>query len=534
MDSSDILSLVIYGFAAGVLGLASPLAVEWVVTTIGFGRYLQPLIVLSILLFTFMAFSGAMRIMQAIVVELMQRRLMVRMVGDLAYRLPHVRHAALHGENGQEMMNRFLDVPTIQKALASLLLEGITLVLTTIIGMVLLAFYHPFLLGFDIVLLFCMTFVTYVLGRGGVRTAIRESITKYKIVHWLQEIISYPTAFRLQGGLQLALDRANRLSAEYVSHRREHFSVLVRQILFAVSLQAMALTALILLGGWLVLQGQLTLGQWVASELVIGVIVGAFAKIGKSIETYFDLLAAVDKVGHLLDLEPDSPSRFLPVPSSPASVRWKELEYHCEHQAPIHFGSGQIQAGARIQLKSHEGSASEFLYLLCGLRESSSGILDIDGIDAREAARLTAGRLIGMAVDISIFQGSILENVSLRRSFIGMEDVRWSLEQVGLGELLLRLPQGVETMLSSQGGWLNQEQKIRLMIARAIVSKPKLLAIDLMLDQLSVESRASIIKNLCDPSMPWTLVVVTNHDVLGSSATSHTFTDDHHTNHTHA
>ncbi len=233
-----------------------------VVTTVGFGRYLQPLFVLAIILFVFLGFLSAMRILQAIVVEILQRRLLVRFVGDLTHRLPVVRLRDLEGVHGPELLNRYFDIVTIQKAIASLLLDGISLILSTLTGMLLLAFYHPFLLGFDIILLLCMTVVTWILGRGAVRSAIDESLVKYRLAFWLQQIIAYPTAFRLHGGNQLAINQANILSLNYLEARKRHFQVLIRQIVFAGALQAIASTALLGLGGYLVITEKLTMGQW--------------------------------------------------------------------------------------------------------------------------------------------------------------------------------------------------------------------------------------------------------------------------------
>ncbi len=175
---------------------------------------------------------------------------------------------------------------TIQKAAAVLLMDGLSIVLTTTIGLLLLAFYHPFLMGFAIVLVISMISITWVLGRGGVRTAIDESIVKYRIAHWMQDILAAPSAFKINGGENLAIERSNRLLTEYLEMRSYQFRVLIRQISFAIGLQVIASTALLGLGGYLVITRQLTLGQLVASELVVAVVVGAFAKLGKSLEKY--------------------------------------------------------------------------------------------------------------------------------------------------------------------------------------------------------------------------------------------------------
>ena len=520
-DYRDIGSLILFAVVSGVLGLATPLAVEWVVTTVGFGRYLQPLLVLSFILLTLLLFAAVMRVLQAIVVESIQRRLFARVVGDLAFRLPNAKRSSLHGSNGVELVNRFLDVATVQKGVATVLTDGISITLTTVIGMVLLAFYHPFLLGFDLVLLLSMLLITFALGRGGVKTATEESIQKYRLTHWFQDVVSNPTAFRLLGGDAFSTDRANRITVNYIVQRRRHFAVLLRQMLFAVSLQAIASTALLGIGGWLVLRNQLTLGQLVASELVLTVIVGAFAKITKTLETFYDLMASVDKIGHLLDVPLEAPTLSIPVPEQPASVRWSGLQYLDEASRTAYsFADQTIEPGARISLNGGLGdSASILMSILAGLRETHGGHADIDGLDCRDIARSSFGQSLAIASDIEIFHGTILENIDVHRSDVTLQDIQWSLEIVEVRDMLLRLSSGMETMLETQGHPLTREQRARLMIARAIAGKPRVLLIDGTLDLIPFEIAQRILTRLASPEMPWTLIVSSHNRSLVEALT---------------
>ena len=143
----DIWMILVFAFFAGVLNLATPIAVEALVNTVAFGRLVQPVLVLAILLFGFLAFAAVMQAMQTYVAEVIQRRLFARVSADLAYRLPRVASSGLKGKYGPELVNRFLDVVTLQKVVASLLLDGVGIVLATLVGMTVLAFYHPGCLG---------------------------------------------------------------------------------------------------------------------------------------------------------------------------------------------------------------------------------------------------------------------------------------------------------------------------------------------------------------------------------------------------
>jgi putative ABC transport system ATP-binding protein len=512
-ERSDIFSILVFSFVSVVLSLATPLTVEVLVNTIGFGRNFQPIFYLSLMLLGVLFLASAFKFLQIVVVELLQRRLFVRLVGDLAHRLPQVKRSALEGVHGPELLNRFFDIVTIQKATANLLLDGVTIIMQTVIGSLLLAFYHPYLLGFDVILVLCMTIVTYTLGRGGVRTAIEESKVKYAVAHWLQDIVACPTAFKLHAGSALGADRTHRLTVEYLGARRRHFGVLVRQNIFALCLLVLSMTSLYALGGYLVIQGQLTLGQLVASELVVAVIVGAFAKSGKLIENFYDLLAAMDKVGHLIDLPVDSPAVPIDTEPGPIAVRVEKMVL-CEPatQHPINVGSFSVEPGERAVIVGSVGPADALILpAMAGLVQPHQGFIELGGLDARDAVRFSDGRVVGYGGPHEFFHGSIAENIRLGRSGITDQEMRQALELVELWDELLPLHGGLETQLQTGGYPLGEDQRPRLMIARAIVGSPRLVLIDWLLDALPAALRYRIWDRLREKSQPWTLIVAT-HD----------------------
>lgn len=290
-EGKDIRTIVIFSVVIGLLSLTTPLAVEAVVNTIAFGRNLQPLIVLSLIVFTFLGFRSILNVLMTVVTEIIQRKLFVRTVEDLSYRLTRVPLATWKTLHGTEMVNRFFDIVNIQKITSKLFLETLMLGLQTIIGLAVLAFYHPFLLGYDIALLVMMTLVLWLIGRGAVRTAKSESKLKYRTAAWLQEIVRHPSTFKYNGGLGFAINRADEMVEQYILQRQSHFKILIRQISFAMVMQVIAATALLALGGYLVIKGQMTLGQLVAAELIVTVILGSFTKLGKDLESFYDLMA---------------------------------------------------------------------------------------------------------------------------------------------------------------------------------------------------------------------------------------------------
>lgn len=511
----DIRVVIAYGIGMGVLSLATPLAIEALVNTVARTLLIQQLVVLTLILLGCLALAAMLRAMQTWIVEQIQRRLFVRLAADLSYRLPRVRVDAYDHHNGAELVNRFFDVLTVQKVTAMLLLDGIAIVLQSVVGLVVLGFYNVSLLGFDLVIIGAMSFLVFQLGRGAVRTSIRESRAKYAVAACLEEMARSPLAFKGQGGPDFALDRADALMRVYLTARGDHFRILFRQIVFALGLQAVATSLLLGLGGWLVINGQLNFGQLVAAELIVALVVGSFAKLGKQLEGWYDLMAAVDKIGHLVDLpleRQDGEALRAVAPPVGASLAISHLAYHYhEHHAVLHDLNLVVKPGERVALIGPSGSGKSTLAdLLYGLRLPSGGHIRFDGINLRDLSLEAIRSEIALVKGLELVEDTILENVRAGRTGLSLADVHDALEAVDLADEVAHLPDGMQTRLSLSGGPLSLGQARRLMLARALAGRPRLLVLDEALDGLDLDARRHLFESVFDRNAPWTLLVVTH------------------------
>lgn len=514
-EASDIWLVVVFAFVVAILMLATPIAVEALVNTVAFGRFVQPIVVLALILLTFLGFQGAVRALQTYVVEIVQRRLFARVAGDLAYRLPRADLAHCDGKYVPELVNRFFDVVTVQKVAAQLMLDGLGLVLNALIGMAVLGFYHPWLLGFDMFLLVSIAVIIFVLGRGAVASAIKESKHKYYMAGWLEDVARCPVAFRNDGGAEFAIERADKLIHDYLLARRKHFRIVLRQVVFALGLQAVASTVLLGLGGWLVVSGELTLGQLVAAELIVTVIVGSFAKFGKHMESFYDLLASVDKLGVLFDLPTQRQDGMLDLEASrPTAVILDNVSYSPGGGYPVLSGvSAQILPGDHVAVEGPAGSGkSTLLDILYGLREASAGTVTIDGFDPVDLRPDVLRDRVALARGSEVFAATIEENVHMHREEVRAADIREILDGVGLLPRANRLPEGCNTELSSDGSPLSETDQRLLSIARAVAGSPGLLLIDGVIDGLGDADLERVLNYLQAPDKTWTLVVATSRE----------------------
>lgn len=514
-EKTDVWTIFIFSVVVSLLALTTPLAIEALVNTVAWGRYTAPIIVLSLVVFTFLMFSALLNAVMTYVVEILQRRVFVRIVDDMAYRIPRIQQSALDGEYAPELVNRYFDVMTVQKAMPKLLLEGLALIIQTVVGLSVLGFYHPWLLGYDIVLVAAMIFVVFVLGRGAVETAIKESKAKYLVAGWLEEIARHPTAFKLNGGVDMGLNRTDQLVVNYLNYKQKHFRILLRQILFSWILYAVASTALLGLGGWLVISGELTLGQLVAAELIVVLVVGAFTKIGRQLETWYDLLAAIDKLGMLLDLPLESHGKLRLMPRGPARIELNKISAAIDGQQSVHELSAVFPEGSSTAVVGPPGSGKTVLAeLLCGLRNPDSGFWEWNGIDARELRLETLRQQIGVARSgQDVFSGTIEENIHLGREQVSGVDINNALRVAGLQDVIATLPNGSQTEVQTGGRPLTDSQVARLTLARALANSPSLLLIDSTLDALPPEEAKQIIGSIRS-EYRGTLILFTSRESL--------------------
>lgn len=520
-ERRDLWVVVLYSAGVGLFTLVVPVSVQALVNTIALGTLMQPLVILTLFVLIALGFSAVMNALRVVTVEIMQRRLFVRVVADFTQRLLQVRSEAFDRFHGPELVNRFFDVVTVQKSGALLLMDGLSLAMQTLLGLILLAVYHPFLLIFDVLLIASMSFIIFVLGRGAIRTSIEESKMKYEVAAWLEVIAEHIGAFKSATASRLALDRADQLADEYLTKRSAHFKVVFRQIAGSLALHAIASASLLGIGGLLVMRGQLTLGQLVAAELIVTVVVSGFSKIGKQFETFYDLLAAMDKLGQVIDLpledDRDAPGAF--ATDGPASVTLRGVGFSYEVRSGVFAGLDmEIAPGEKVGVTGSSGTGKSTLAdILVGLRRPASGAYLLDGLDSRTIPLPLLRDQVAVVrhQDFGIFSGSVLENVTMGREGVGVEEVHAALESVGLLDQTLSLPQGLQTQLSVSGRPLTTGQVERLLLARAIAGRPRLIVIDGAF-QASEDSpsREQLVRTLFAREAPWSLLLISENDDL--------------------
>jgi len=522
LEKGNITLVYAYATLVGLLSLTLPLGVQAIIGLVSGGLFLQPVVLLIGFVVLGTLATGVLQVFQLRAVERIQQRIFARIALEFAIRIPQVRTEAAWATDLPERMNRFFEVVTIQKSLGKLLTGTTTALLQVIFGLLLLTFYHPYFTLFGLGLVGLLWLILRLTGPRGLATSQMESAYKYRTAHWLEEVARSVVSFKAAGRATPALERMDGQVAGYLHYRERHFRVLVIQAMAAIGFKTLVTGALLILGSVLVIDRQITLGQFVAAELVIVTVLAGIEKLVSSLAEVYDVLTSVDKLGAVTDLPLES-TQGLPLPSGAtgASLEVEGLGYtYPEADRPALANiTFRLAPGARVAITGPDGSGeTTLLAALAGLLERAEGTVLIDGLTLRDLEPASVRDRIGLVLGgAGLFEGTIEENISLGRSGVDAAAVVTALERVGAHASVQRLPAGMRTLVENGGRGLPSTLRVRLLLARAIVTRPRLLLIDECLSTVEPSARQELVDVLTAPDAPWTLLVVSHtRDLLAA------------------
>lgn len=513
LDKRDIYQVFYYAIFAGVVNLSLPLGIQAIINLIQGAQISTSWIVLVVLVTIGVAFVGALQLMQIRIIENVQQKIFTRSSFEFAYRFPKIRMSQLRNFYPPELANRFFDTLTVQKALSKILIDFPAALLQIILGLLLLSFYHPFFIIYGILLLLLIYIVFKFTAQKGLDTSLNESKSKYKVAHWLQEVARSIVSFKLSGKTSHALDKNDELVTEYLEAREGHFNILVLQYIQMIGFKVLVTAGLLLIGGLLVLNQEMNIGQFVAAEIIILLVISSVEKLILGLETFYDLLTSLEKLGQVVDkeLEPqDGEISFQEDQGFHVELDGVSYNVPDRDKKIIDDVSLRITPNCRILLNGSSGSGkSTLLRIIAGILEPDSGGLYIND-NALKGMNLNYYRSnLGQSLpEESPFEGSILNNITFGDKTISQEQVYWALKNVGLTEFVKEQPQGLRTILYPEGQQLPYAVSKKIVLARSIVRKPKLLILKDPMNHFEKEEALKIINFLNDPENGWALLVV--------------------------
>lgn len=506
LDRASLFLLSCYATGAGLLALAVPLAAQALVNTIVQGLFLQPLLILTVAVFSGLILSGTLKAMQLAIAEGVQQRLFARLGLRLTELIPRFDSQAFREQKGPEDLNKFFEIVNIQKSWNKLLLDVPASCVELLLSFGFLTLYGPTLLTLAVLASLLAGLLITLLGYGGLQSSMAESKTKYQLAGWLEQVARSQDAWKLADTGRHALQFSDGLIAKYLKYRQKHFSVLLRQVSTYYFFNALVVAGLLGYGGWMVIERQISVGQLVAIEIVVLNLLKSAEKLVRSGEAYFDLLTGLDKVGHLLETPLErATDRKLDRKEAGCELDLRGVVFAYGERQPalIRQLELRVPALARFTILGREGEGKSTLaQLMAGLLRPQRGQIEMDGI---EVSRLERGGASWLHPRQELLDASVEENIKLGRD-LSNADVRWALEMSGLSDHLPWLGAGLETEISWAGRNLSSAQVTRLQLARALAGRPRLLLLDHEMAALEPEDRRRVMTRLFDSSRIWTLL----------------------------
>lgn len=520
VDRKDITHIYFYSIFVGLTNLTLPLGIQAIINMIQLGSVSASWVLLIGLVLVGIVFSGILQFVQLRITETLQQKIFVRSSFEFAYRIPRFETHLLNDTYAPELMNRFFDTMTLQKGIPKLLIDFSAAILQLLFGLILLSFYHSFFILFSLLLLVLLVSALYVTGKRGVKTAIEESKYKYKVAFWLEELARTMQTFKLIGQSDLPLHRTNEYVEGYLKSREGHFRVLLRQFIQLTSFKVLIAFCMLVIGGVLVINNQMNIGQFVASEIIILLIISSVEKIISGLEVLYDVYAAVDKIGHVMDIPIESQSKknAQKLEKGPLKVEVKNLtySYNTNSKFEIQNLSLKIEKGQHTVLIGEDGSGKTTLLNLLGLTYPiDMGSLCFNDIPLNDLDMEYMRTIVSDYVpEQELFSGTIEENITMGRHGITFQDVLTACEKTHLLDDVKMLPDGFSTHILPDGRGFSKSMTEKIMMARCIVNHPNLFLLD---DQQRIASggdhNSDYLKDLLiDPNAPWTLVAATKNE----------------------
>lgn len=486
---------LVYGLGVSLLSLATPISVQMLINTVANTALAAPLVMLSLTLFGLLVLFGLLNALRIHLMEIFARRFYARMVSEITLISVYAQDPFFSDRKKSALFNRYFDVINVQIALPVLFIGGFSVVLQVAVGFVLVSLYHPLFLVFTLVMSALIWVIWLTWGSRAVRTGIDLSHAKHATAGWLETIGESNGFFKSQRRVDYALDKSDQFTHNYINERKRHFRQHFSQTLAFLLMYAAASAVLLGLGGWLVIQGQLGLGQLVAAELVLSVAFFGVAQLGTYLTYFYDLCAAIEELTLFYDVEQEKVIGENPVNGDDHTLVFNAVRGKARHEEAVidlEIPSGSIiMAGA-----SQHGVQRLFTNLLRMHELPSSGFATMGGIDLKDIESYNLRKDVHVLERPSFVGMTIREYLSLSCPNTAKPRIAAALETAGLTETVSTLDKGLDTAIASSGWPLSSVELQQLKLANALLEQPRILVLSKLFDLVDEDSLARVINEL--------------------------------------
>ncbi|MET3761579.1 putative ABC transport system ATP-binding protein [Sphingomonas sp. UYEF23] len=481
---------MVYGVAISLLSLATPISVQLLINSVAYTAMPAPLWTLAGLLLGLLLVVAGLSAMRFWMMALFERRLFARIVAEITVRAVHAQNPFFADQNRGDLFNRYFDLVIVQKAVPSLVIGAFTIILQSAVGLIVTSFYHPFFLAFNAILLLVILAIWLIWSRGSIRSAVALSHAKHDAARWLESVGGSNGFYKSSRHFDFAMDRSEAVTATYVDRHRRYFRYSFTQTVAFLLLYAFASAALLALGGTLILSGELSIGQLVAAELILGGVFYGVSQLGWYLDTLYDLVASAEELSLLYAIPQES--AVVAVGQSPGDGAVR-LDRVVIEGARFDF---ELAAGEQLVTRADGGAERLLAMVLKRHVIPERGLVTVGGADMATFDMYRLRSEVMVLDRPSIVEVTIREYLTLAAAASTSTVMLDALETVGLRDRIAGLPHGLDTPLAASGYPLSIGEVMALKLANALLVRPHVLMLAQLYDLIPTSRLAEVLRQL--------------------------------------
>lgn len=508
VDNSTIISLIIISTITSILLLVIPVTAQTLVNFIAFGHILRPVLVLSIMVFVLIISAGFLNLWHNILIEVIQQKIMVNSSLKLTERFSRLSYSALQAHDNPKEVNKYFDIVVIVKSIGGILSYGINLVLQVFFGLIVLLIYHPYFIIFDLVLVCLILIIICIPFRTAKSSAYLECQSKHAVAEWFDEIILNRYLFKFLNFTKYLIKETDERLTNFLKYRNKHFRQLIKYEVGFVILAAVSSSILLGLGGYLVIKNQLSLGQLVAAEIILGSIVYSLNQFVKVLEEYHDLSASFEIFEELMKIPVEEISSFNDDINAIIN-NFDVINLKIENEDSVYVAN----PGNPLLVKSLDRSFIENLITnMIGLTSDNNFKFWITDILCNQHFLISLRRKIMLVQEPQWIAGTIYDNLVLNTPNVSMDLIIKYINILGLTNKITNFKDGLSTYVSSWQYEFTEKEAVLLMILRVVINSPTMCIFDRTLDLLDYESIKKVLEILFSFQDKTYVIITQRHD----------------------
>jgi ABC-type bacteriocin/lantibiotic exporter with double-glycine peptidase domain len=525
LEKKEITAIYFYSILSGVIQLSLPLGIQTIINfsqaAAGNNKLPASIILLICIVLGGIFISGLLQVNQMKIVEKIEQSIFANYSLGFVNKIPKIDVAGVDKYHLPELMNRFFEVTNLQKGLSKILLDIPLALIQIIFGLILLSFYNTIFIVLGLLLFLVLFLIFKYTTQKGLIASYNESEDKYEVASWLEEIARSYKTFKISSLNNFHIKKADKLITNYLISKTKHFEILKFQYWSLVAFKVLISAIMLIIGAVLLVNQQLNIGQFIAAEIVIILILSAVEKLILNLETGYNILTGIEKLDSIISKKEEATGN---IPFSKNSngtiIDVKKLICQKEDgKILLNNIDFEIVSGQKICIVGDGGAGkSVLLEVIGGTIKNYSGTININNIPLNNLNQKEYRKNIGIFYhEQDIFGGTLFENICMGNENIDAATIMQTAKILGIDEFISQLPNGFETVLQPTGKGLSTIFAKKILLLRAIMNQPELILFDEpfeLADNLSNQRIVDYIYELKNT----TCVIATGHKPFAEKA----------------